>query len=301
MTPLRALMLACTLLAGPVAFGQEGQDGPKFSDIVTMLKDKNAQYKQDKIQEAVEQSAHTWRPKDVYELLDLGASPPVLSVAAAKAKMFWDGSARTLAQVLQDGREGAPAETVKVRGNDELVIVFEHFNDIKYGMEEAKQGVGPLQPRQGYEDDIKYDMRKRDHDLKMAAALAPWEGRINKTTFEIELTGGFTPHDGKCTQAHIEVDLSQVSFELYRYSMGGLKVDVPIEIGGNANIESARWTASGSRRFEAKSKPICVSAAQAATLASQGSKLQITLSRPFDSDKWTGTGSFVNAKTNARL
>lgn len=274
---------------------------PSFDDIVAMLKDKNAQFKQDKLQQAVAASAHPWRPKDIYALVDLGASPAITSIAAGKAKMFWDGSAKSLAVVQKTGRDAAPAETVKIGNNADLVMIFEHFNDIKYGLDAAKNQVGTLQPRQGYEDDVKYDMRKRDYDLRLAAALAPFEGQIAKSTFEAELTGSFTPHDGSCTRAQVVVDLSKVNFELFRYTMGGLKVDVPFELSAGSNVETAKWSASGQYRFEATSAPLCVSAAQAATLSSQGSKLKITMSRPFDSDRWTATATFHNAKTGAKL
>lgn len=303
MTTFRALLLVATTLLAMPAIAEEpaAQAAPTFADIVAMIKDKNAKYKLDKLAPAVEASNHAWRPRDVYELLDLGAPPDVLKLAAGKAKMFWDGSAKALPAVITNAREGAPSETVKIATNDDLVIVFEHFNDIKYEIEAAKSALGALAPRASYEDDVKYDMRTRDFDIRQAQTMSPFEGRIAKTTFDIELTGGFTPHDGACTRPTVVVDLTKVNFDLFRYTLGGLRVEVPVSLDAGSNVEAAKFAATGQYRFEATGKPICVSAAQAATLSSQGSKLRMTLRRPFDSDNWTGTASFVNAKTNTKL
>lgn len=300
MKPSRLLVVVlASLLAAAPASAQDAPEGPSYGDIVAMLKDKNAALKMDLVQKAVDTSVHTWRPKDVYEVLDLGATPPVARAAAAKANMFWDGSAKPLQKVREEARGRAAAETVRITSNEDLVMVFETFAEVQYGLKAAEKEVGPLKPRESWEDDVKFDMRKRAHDVSLAQALGPHEGRIEKTTFEAELTGGFTPHDGSCTQPHVSVDLSQVAIDTYRYAMGGRRMDVPIAIAGNSNVESARWAASGGYRFEAYGKAIC--GGSSSSLAAQGSKLKITLTRPLDSDAWSATATFHNAKTNARL
>jgi len=178
--------------------------------------------------------------------------------------------------------------------------LFEEMNDYKNGESLAVKALGDLPPRASHEDDNQFQLRQRKHEEAIVSARAPWEGKIDATSFEAELTGDFTTYDGSCTQAHISVDLSVIQFNLFRTAMGGLRVEVPITVASK-NVEKAQFVAVNPYRFEAWSKPICVSSGAAASLAGQGSKLKITFKRTFDSDNWTGSGEFYNGKTNARL
>jgi hypothetical protein len=277
---------------------QDAAGDPSFRDIMTLAKDKNAKLKIDKIAEAIELSSHTFTVKDVYALVDLDLDPALAEKAAKKAGIFWNGAA-SLNQIAADGRASASPQTLSLKNSD-LVILFEEINEYKNAEAQAIKAVGELAPRASHEDDNKYQLRKRKHDEAMAHARAPWEGKIDATTFQGEFTGSFTVYDGSCTQAHINVDLSMVKFELFRTAMGGLRVEVPIQ-ATSKNIQKAQFSAMGAYRFEAWSTPICVSSGAAASLAGQGSKLKITFKRTHDSDTWTGTGEFYNGKTNAKL
>ena len=296
MALIRRLLLGAAAVL--VATSASAEDAPTFRDIMTLAKDKNAKLKLDKIHEALELSDHEWKTKDVYALVDLDLDPSLAEKAAAKAGIFWTGGT-SLSELTNTGRASAQPQTIKLTNSD-FVILFEEMNDYKNGQDLAVKGVGDLAPRPAHEDDNQYQLRERKHEEAVVSARAPWEGKVDATSFEAELTGGFTAYDGSCTQAHINVDLSMIQFDLFRTAMGGLRVEVPIAVTSK-NVEKAQFTAVSPYRFEAWSNPICVSSGAAAGLASQGSKLKITFKRTFDSDSWTGTGEFYNAKTNARL
>ena len=290
--------LGAMLATGAAAEDTPADAGPSFKDIIAMAKDKNASLKLDKIHEAVENSPHVWHTKDVYALVDLDLDPELAKKAAAKAGIFWQGGT-SITQLQNDGRASAKAQTIRVTNGD-LVILFEDMNDIKNSMDLAVKALGALPPRLGHEDDNQFQLRQRQHEEAIVRAKAPWEGLVNVTTLSGEFTGSFTPYDGKCTQAHINVDLTMVQFQLFRTAMGGLRVEVPIELT-STNIEKAQFVAINPYRFEAYSKPICVSSAAASSLSGQGSKLKVTFGRTFDGDSWKGQGEFHNAKTNAKL
>jgi len=291
--------IAASLATGAAAKDEEEEDpGPSFADIMAMAKDKNAKLKLEKIHEALENSPHEWHTKDVYALVDLDLDPELAKKAAAKAGIFWQGGT-SITQLETEGRASASPQTIKVT-NADLVILFEDMNDIKNNMDMAVKAVGDLPARAGHESDNQYQLRERQHKEAIVSAKAPWEGLVDVTRFEGEFTGDFTPHDGKCTQAHINVDLAMVQFPLFRTAMGGLRVEVPIAVTSK-NVEKAQFVAINPYRFEAWSNPICVSAAAATTLSTQGSKLKVTFGRTFDGDVWVGEGEFTNAKTNGKL
>ncbi len=300
MSLLRTLAVGAlaALLATGAAAADDEEEGPSFADILAMGKDKNASLKLDLLKAAIDDSPHEWHTKDVYALVDLELGSEIAEMAAAKAGIFWQGGT-SLRQLAVDGRASAKPQTTKI-GNSDLIILFEDLNDIKNNQDMAIKAVGDLPPRLGHEDDNLFQLRQRQHEEAIIKARSPWEGQVDVTSFEIELTGGFTPHDGKCTQAHINADLSMVQFQLFRTAMGGLRVEVPIAMTSK-NVEKAQFVAINPYRFEAWSKPICVSSAAASSLAGQGSKLKMTIHRTFDGDNWTGIGDFHNAKTNAKL
>jgi len=295
----RAVALcAAALLSSSPSVAQDASEDPSFRDIMKLAKDKNAKLKLDKITEAIELSSHAFTTKDVYALVDLDLDPTLADKAAKKAGIFWQGGT-SLNQLAAEGRASAAPTTFNLNNGD-LVILFEEINEYKNEEALAIKNVGDLAPKASHEDDNKYQLRQRKHDEAIVRARSPWEGKIDAATFVGEFTGGFTQYDGNCTQAHIEVDLSMVTFELFRAAMGGLRVEVPIQTASK-NIQKVQFSAMSPYRFEAWSNPICVSSGAAASLAGQGSKLKITFKRPHESDSWTGTGDFYNGKTNGKL
>ena len=182
----------------------------------------------------------------------------------------------------------------------DITILDGVFNDIKNALTLAEQQAGTLVPRMDHETDDAWFLRERKHQEDLVAARSPVHARIAATTFEIEIHGGFTPYDGSCTQGTVSIDLSPVDFGLYRYALGGRRVDLPLSLDAD-NVQTAQFKASGSRVFEATSTPVCVSESAAASLTEAGSTLSVTLRRPPDSDQRTGSAEFKNAKTGAKL
>jgi hypothetical protein len=292
-------MICLTAWLGAAPSVALAQGATSMADILSLANDKNISLKLDKLASAVEGSAFDWSVENVYSLVDLDMPEEVCKPAATKAGMFWD-SPKSMKAIIDAGRASAGSQTITINGNPDLVMVFEFFNEVHWGIKAAEEQVGPLKPKESWESDDAFWLRKRKHEEAIAAATSPWEGKIDATTFSAVLTGGFSPYDGSCTSALVDLDLSQVQFDLYRRTLGGNAVNVPVAATGR-NVGSISFMASGRRRFEAISTPLCVSAGSAASLAAAGSKVELTFRRPHNSDKWTGTAEFKNAKTGARL
>ena len=295
---MRSWLAAILVLTTPVATAQDA--APTREDVMALANDPNIQLKMDKLVQAVNASSFDWSAKDVYVLVDLDLPPEVLKPAAAKAGIFWDGTAQSMRSLHAKHQSRAPAETIRITSNDDFVILFEFFNDIKNALTLAEQQAGTLVPRMDHETDDAWFLRERKHQEDLVAARSPVHARIAATTFEIEIHGGFTPYDGSCTQGTVSIDLCPVDFGLYRYALGGRRVDLPLSLDAD-NVQTAQFKASGSRVFEATSTPVCVSESAAASLTEAGSTLSVTLRRPPDSDQWTGSAEFKNAKTGAKL
>lgn len=286
-TPI-SLLAACLLTASTAA----AQDAPPSrDDVMAIAADENIKLKMDKLTSAIEASQFDWTYADVYQIVDLGHGPDVTRPAAAKAGMFWD-SPKAKSKIIADGRASAPAETVTISGNDDFVILFEFFNDIKYAIKAAEREADSIDPRQSHESDDDWFLRKRKAEEGRLATVSPLEGKINATTFKITLTGAVAEVGG-CKKAAVNIPLEKIDFNLYRYTLGGSAVDLPLSLEGS-NVESVAFKATGGRRFEAFST--CVSGSGA-----NGARLELEMRRPFNSDAWTGKATFVDGKTGARL
>ena len=276
------------------------QDEYTRDDIQMLLSDKNLKLKYDKLKTAVESTTFDWSFEDAYMLIDAEVPEDIVRIGTGRAGMFYDGTNKSMNQIWEAGYATAQPQTIKVTNTD-FVVVFEFFNDQKYAIQATADRLGSVEPQQSYETDDVYFERKRRHEEAIHAATAPIAGAIEKTTFEAEVTGGFKPHDGSCGAAEVQVDLAAVSFDLFRYTLGGKRTKVPIQTSGSnvATVEFA--AASGSRFFQATSNPICVSSGAYSGLQSAGSKLKVTFQREYGSDNWKGSAEFVNARTGSRL
>ncbi|NCG17681.1 MAG: hypothetical protein GWP91_01515 [Rhodobacterales bacterium] len=286
-------------LFSEAAFAADSVQPLSREQIFELAGDKNIKMKMDKLTGAIAKTNFDWAFEDVYVLVDLDMPPDIIKMAAGKAGMFYTGNEKSLTKIAADGRETASARTI-VLNNSDFVILFETYNDIKYEEEAIRERIGDFKAREEHETDDVFFLRKRKYDEGLLAAVSPVVGKIDKLTFEAMLTGGFTPHDGSCTQGLIEIDLNQISFDLFRYALGGRRVMVPINIA-DSNVASAKFEANKGQKFTALSSPVCVSAGAAAGLAGQGSKFKVTFSRMHDENVWSGTGSFTNAKTGGKL
>ena len=77
---------------------------------------------------------------------------------------------------------------------------------------------------------------------------------------------------------------AKIDFKLYRYTLGGKKVDLVTGVTGK-NIERVSFNATGGRRFEVVGT--CSNKAAGSPVIAT-----LSMSRAFDSDKWTGTAQF---------
>ena len=296
----RALIPCMVLLTWALPQAASAQDEWTRDDIKMLLSDKNLSLKYDKLKDAVESTTFDWSFEDAYMLIDAEVPEDIVRIGTGRAGMFYDGTNKSMNQIWEAGFATAQPQTIQLT-NADFVVLFEFFNDQKYAIQAVKDRLGPQQGQQSYETEDVYWERKRRYDEAVHAATAPVAGTIEKTTFVAEVTGGFKPYDGACGAAEIKLDLAAVSFDLFRYTLGGKRIKVPIQVSGSnvANVEFA--AASGSRFFQATSNPICVSSGAYSNLEAAGSKLKITFQRKYDGDTWTGNAQFVNARTGARL
>lgn len=278
MTP-RWILLAALALAAP-AMAQDAP--PTREDVMAIAADKNIKLKMDKLTGAINASQFQWTYEDVYTLVDMEHPPEVTKPAAAKAGMFYDNP-KSLSSIIKAGRESARPEAIKISSNADFVIVFETFNDFKYAIEAANRKAESIDPRKSHESDNDWFLRKRKAEEARLAEVSPIEGKISNTTFEAELTGSVI-EDGGCNKPRVTIDLEKIDFGLYRYTLGGKQVDLPMALAG-ASVEKVGFLASGGRRFEATGT--CTKAAPGSP-----AKLSLRMHRPFDSDQWSGTAEF---------
>ena len=231
---------------------------------------------------AIDASEFDWTYEDVYTLVDMDHPPEVVKPAAAKAGMFYD-SPKSLNKIIEDGRASAAAETVKISKNEDFVVVFETFNDVKYGIDAAEAARSALSPRESHETDDDWFLRQRKAEAVKVGTIAPLEGKIAATTFDLVLTGSVAAM-GDCNKPYVNIDLSKIDFGLYRYTLGGQRVDLKTDVIGK-NVERVAFNATGGRRFEVVGT---------CTNKSPGSPAvaTITMRRAFDSDAWTGVAAF---------
>ena len=165
MSARSALLAACLLAVSSLA---QAQEAGSFDEVLALAQDKNIHLKVDKLVTAVSDSTFPWTFEMVYQLVDLGMPEEVCKPAAAKAGMFWDNP-KAMSTITEDGRRSAQSQTITVASNPDLVMVFEFFNEVKWGIKAARDQVGALKPKESWEDDNAFWLRKRKHEEALAA------------------------------------------------------------------------------------------------------------------------------------
>jgi hypothetical protein len=272
---MRALLLLALTAAAPA---EDGITITKLEDIYPLLPPPGAtKWDPAKVVEAVHASDYEFTPKHAYELVDRQVHPEIVKAVCAKAALFYDPSWKPMSVIAAEARRGQPAQTIPLT-NADFVRLFEFFNDVKNELEAAEGRIGPLQAQQSSESVSMFERRARKRDEDLTRARGPHEGRIEATTFDLTLDATTADRDG-CSRAVAEVDLSNLSFDLFRVGMGVKEVSNPVTVK-SSSIESARFTAESPRRFEVLGR-----------CGTKSTRLRMTLVRTWDG-KWSGAGTF---------
>jgi hypothetical protein len=297
MSRLRVLVLALALTA-PVWPALAST----YDSVITMLGDPAVPPAD--IIKLVTEATDEFLPRHVYALVDRGAPKDLISAVAIKAAIFYDGTLEPLQVQAAKARAGQPPQTIPLHSAEDIIILFEWFNDLKYEREAAIAAVGELAPQAAGELTGAYDKRARVHEEAVATTRARFEGRIDVTTFEIALPATFDAYDtttGCIPKARFLVDLGAVNFYTFREAMGGPNLTSPITQTKPVTVATLHFSSDGTRRFEGLSKPVCVSADAARAVTADDVKFKLLLKRTYKGQDWTGVGEFVNAKTGANL
>jgi hypothetical protein len=252
----------------------------KFEDIAPLLPPPGAsKWDPAPLVAGIGASTFTFTPKHYYALVDRGnVHPDVVKAVAAKAAVFYDPSAKPLPTQAQTARQSAPASTVPLnQGN--FVELFEFFNDVKNDLAAAESSAGSTAPQSASESINAYERRVRTRDEKLVALKGPIEGKVDKTTFVVDLPASVVEQGG-CKRSVSSVTLDELSFDLFRTAMGTVAPTARVSVGGSTNIETAQFSIEGSRRFEVIGR-----------CGTTGTKLHLSMSRTWDG-KWTGQGGF---------
>jgi hypothetical protein len=268
-----------------------------YEDVLAMLDKPDT--KPVDVVAAINASTDKWLPHHVYALIDRHAPREVIGAVAAKAAVFYDGSQLSLDDQGAATRAAVPPEVVPVHSADDLVMIFEFFNDVKNEIDAAKASAGPKPTQNAGEMEAVFDKRARAFDESVVAAIAPSEGKIDATTWAVELPAALGAPDAKgCQKVELLADLPSVGYLLFRTAMGGNLVLYDVTFPKPITVEKLQWGGENSRRLQGTSWPICDPTALA-TLSS-GVKFKGTLHRTHLGGDWTGTGEFVD-KTGVNI
>jgi hypothetical protein len=252
----------------------------KFEDIVPLLPPPGAsKWDPAPLVAGIGASTFPFTPKHYYALVDRGnVHPDVVKAVAAKAAVFYDPNAKPLAVIAQNARQTASPSTITL-GQSNFVELFEFFNDVKNDLAAAEAAAGPNTPQGASENANIYERRVRTREEKLVAAKGPIEGKVDRTTFVVDLPASVLDQGG-CKRSVATVDLDELSFDLFRTAMGTVAPVAKVTLTGSTNLETAQFTIEGSRRFEAIGR-----------CGTTGTKLKMSMSRTWDG-KWAGSGAF---------
>jgi len=252
----------------------------------------------------IKESKDIFLPRHVYAMIDREVSKEIIQAIAAKAAIFYNGTQLS----LQDQREKAyaevPTQTISIRSDADWGKFFEFFDAVKAEADVAKTKVDPVKQNTG-EADAVYDKRARAYEEMVIYNVAPIEGRIKATTFDIEVPATLEAYDanaGCYPAAIVNVDLNSYAYQSWRAAMGGALTlsGVTIDKKSETTVVSIAFNGGNPRRLEAKSRRICPYENQA-QLAKDGVKLKMQIKRTPKGQDWTGTAVFVNAKTGEKV
>lgn len=275
---------AVTTTAWVPARAQEPKQAPaltvnSLADVYAALPPEGAKnWDSGPLVDAIGKSTHVFTPNDYYEVLDKRLLPEIVKVMAAKAAVFYDPNAQPLDEIAAKARLGQTKTTIQV-GASNFVEVLEFFNDVKNDLAAAETRVGPATPQGKTESQNAYERRIRTRIEALAKAKGPVEGRVESTTFQVELPATPTELDG-CKRSVAQFDASALPFELFRTTFGTTATNAIVDTKGSTTIEAARFTLENPRRFEVVGR-----------CGTTGAKLRMTLNRTYDG-KWRGQGGF---------
>jgi hypothetical protein len=233
-----------------------------------------------------------WLPRHVYQLIDAKAPPDIIKAVAAHAVVFYDGTnPKSLEQVAVAARAGMAPQSVKLT---DFVILFEWFADLKTEIDQLHASVPPLKPQQPGETTAQYDVRKRTWDEDLIMAVTPAEGRIDLTTFDVELPALYTADAKGCAVGTAEVPLDQVNYFTFRTAMGTTNQKVPVAPKKSRSIAGGEFYNGETKYFRVTSKPACGEVASG--LISSGGKAKLLLNRSTKGGDWTAAGEFTNTR-----
>jgi hypothetical protein len=277
-------LLLIATLGGP-ALAQEPPPAPaapvinRVEDIYPLLPPPGARsWDPTPVVAAVNASTFAFTPKHYYEVIDKQVPPEIVKAVAAKAAVFYDANALPLSVQAANARRGQPSQTINVGASD-FVVLFEFFNDVQNDILEAEGRLGPLQPRGSTESVNVYEKRVRAREEALVRARGPLEGRIEATTFLLDLPASVVERDG-CKRSVTTMEMTSIPIELFRTGMGARTTTAVMDTKAAPTIEKAQFTIESPRRFEVIGR-----------CGTTGTRLRLTAKRTFDG-KWTGQGGF---------
>jgi len=231
-----------------------------------------------------------WLPRHVYQLIDAKAPPDVIRVMAAHAVVFYDGTTpKSLEAVAASARVGMSPQTIVLT---DFLILFEWFGDLKTEADGLRAGIPALKPQQGGETPAQYDIRKRTYDEDVILAVTPVEGKIDLTTFEVELPATYTADAKGCAVGTAEVALDQVNYFTFRTAMGTTNPKVAVAPKKSRSIAGGEFYNGETKYFRITSKAACGEAGN--SLIVGGGKAKLQLSRTAKGGDWSAAGEFTN-------
>lgn len=228
--------------------------------------------------DAVNASPHVFTPKDYYACVDHAVPADITKAVAARAAVFYDPSALPLTTLAANARRGQPAQTIPVGASD-FTVLFEFFNDVQNDLTEAESHAPPDTPQAPSESQSMYERRMRARDEALVQARGPFEGRIEATTFQVDLPASVVDKDG-CKRSYAVVDMSVIPIDLFRVGMGTRATTAIVDTRSSATVETARFTVENPRRFEVVGR-----------CGTTGTKAHLTMKRTYDG-KWSAQGGF---------
>lgn len=251
------------------------------------------------IAELITKSTDPWLPHDVYALIDRRAPVEITKAAAGKAAMFYDGkNLLPMDDLWKREIATVPPQTIDIKSDAEFSKIFEFFDSIKAESDAAKKGAGAKPTKNASETDNTFDKRARAADEQLVGILGPIEGKIDQTTFSIEVPLKLGAYDGsRCWGAPTyHVDLSSQPFQSWRNTNGTKGDQVVVLDKKSTNVASVKWIGTTPYGFDVVGKSLCPYE-YAGELGGQGVKLKLTMKRTRKGEDWTGHAVIVGARS----
>jgi len=268
-------LFGCMFLVGAAFSSDEIVIGAP-ADIVPLLPPPGASsWDPAAVVEAIRVSRAAFSPADVYDLVDRRAPERVIRAVSERAGEPFDHTWRPLDEIAADARRGQPESTVTV-DVETMAQLFTTLQRLEAEVDHAQRSIAPLAPRGAGETERLYERRARRHAIEQVRAVGPAHGRIEATSFVVELPVVEASSDG-CRRPVAIADMSDLPFSTFRAGMGALERSNPVNMT-SSTIERALFTVEGGFRLEVVGR--CGEVARSA---------RFTLRRTHDG-RWSGRG-----------